>query len=419
MFSAGVAAADPRAVTRQAVMQLAPLHRPVWIVAVGKGANAMASGAVEALRDRRVSIVGGLVVASADDPSSTHGLDTMVGDHPTPGPGSFAAADRLSDLAARTTADSDALVLVSGGATSLIAAPVAPITHDQLIESFAVLLRSGADINLMNAARKRLLRFGAGRLALALGTRNIHCLIASDVVGNDLASIASGPCVPDHGTANETRDRLQAAGAWDALPLGTRNALDAMADDAAPDTPPANHPRFASTFAKVILDRTHAERGAAKSARQFGARVEVMTEPMSGEASTAAKQLVTSLLGRPRKGFDCVIWSGETTVTLGSGAGRGGRCQEFALASAIRLESDNARSLTILAAGTDGRDGPTDAAGAIVDASTCERIRARGINPGEALQAHSSYDALDAAGAVLKTGPTGTNVNDLAIALFS
>ena len=411
-----MAAANPRAVTRQAVSQLEPLDVPVWVIAVGKGAHAMASGAVETLRERRVPIAGGLVVAHEPDESATHGLDAVEGDHPIPARRSFDAADRLDDVASRTTGDADALVLVSGGATSLIAAPVATISEQDLQDAFAALLGSGIDIELMNAVRKRLLRFGAGRLALALGTRRIHCLIASDVVGNNLASIASGPCVPDRTTAKETRERLQEADAWEGLPKPVQELLNHMAEGWAPDVPAADHPRFSTTSASVILDRTHAERGAAEKARRLGATVEVRPEPLSGDAATAGREFVATL-DRQEKTL-CVIWSGETTVTLGDAPGRGGRCQEFALSAAIHLEATNAKGITILAAGTDGRDGPTDVAGAIVDSRTCERVRTGGIDPVRALQTHASYDALITVDALLKTGPTGTNVNDLIISMI-
>ena len=399
------------------MLKRAPFDLPVWVIAVGKGAHAMASGAVDILHKHDVPIAGGLVVANAADPSATHGLQSVDGDHPTPGLRSFAAADQLAELTERTTADADAIVLVSGGATSLIAAPLAPIGEEELTYTFEALLASGADIGLMNAVRKRLLRFGAGRLALAMGTRRIVCLIASDVVGNDLPSIASGPCVPDRGSAREVQRLLRERGAWDALPPGVRKRLEAMTDGRAADVPAADHPRFASTHVEIILDRTDAERGAADFARTAGASVEVLPAPLTGDATKAARQFVASLLDRQHQGTHCVITSGETTVTLGADAGRGGRCQEFALTSAIELE--RSPGITVLAAGTDGRDGPTDAAGAIVDSETTNRIRAFGVDPQNALRAHASYDALTTAGALLKTGPTGTNVNDLVIALLS
>lgn len=421
VYRAAVAGADPRRATRQAVTALSDLAARVWLFAVGKGAHGMASGAMEALRDRNVTVAGGLVVSNAPDKAATHGLDATEGDHPTPGPSSFAAADRLGALASRTTSDGDAIVLVSGGATSLIAGPVPGIGENDLQKAFSALLASGADIELMNAVRKRLLRFGAGRLALALKCRRVHCLIASDVMGNDPASIASGPCVPDRSTARETRTRAQNAGVWDTLPAPVRAHLDAMAERNVPDVPPHDHPRFASTSARVILDRTDAERGAAKAAGDLGASVEIQPDPLSGEAAAAGGRFASQLLARERRSSDCIIWSGETTVTLGDTPGTGGRCQEFALACAMALEAagSDARGITVLAAGTDGRDGPTDAAGAIIDSTTCVAMRRSGVDPVATLGAHDSYRALGAAGALLKTGPTGTNVNDLVIALLS
>lgn len=394
-----------------------PFDLPVWVIAVGKGAHAMASGAVDVLREHRVPIAGGLVVSNAADASATHGLQSADGDHPTPGPRSFGAADQLAELTARTTAEADAIVLVSGGATSLIAAPLPPISEEELSLTFEALLSSGADIGLMNAVRKRLLRFGAGRLALAIGTRRIDCLIASDVVGNDLPSIASGPCVPDRGSAMETQRQLVELDAWSPLPAAVRGYLDAMASGRFPGVPAADHPRFATTHTDIILDRSDAERGAAEFARGAGAKVEVLPVPLTGDAARAAREFVAPLLDRTPKGLHCVITSGETTVTLGANPGRGGRCQEFALAAAIELEDST--GITVLAAGTDGRDGPTDAAGAIVDAETTQRMREAGIDPVQAIQAHGSYDALHRADALLTTGPTGTNVNDLVIAVMS
>lgn len=421
VFRAGVAAADPRRAARQAVSELDDLSLPVWVIAVGKGAHRMASGAVEALRERNVTVAGGLVVANEEDPQATHGLEARAGDHPTPGPGSFAAALRLAEVAAQANSDSDAVVLVSGGATSLIAAPVHGITEKVLAETFGALLGSGADIGLMNAVRKRLLRFGAGRLAISLGTRRIQCLIASDVIGNDPASIASGPCVADASTAVETRRRLRDSGSWQSLPQPAREFLEAMADGRVPDVPPADHPRFATVSVRVILDRSVAERGAAASAEQLGAGVEIVPTALTGDAATAGREFAEGLLRRAGAAAHCIIWSGETTVHLDGSHAPGGRCQEFALSAGLCLEEGRgaAAELTILAAGTDGRDGPTDAAGAIVDATTCERIRGNGMDPRAALQQHHSYVALDSAGALLKTGSTGTNVNDLVIALRS
>jgi glycerate 2-kinase len=417
LYEAAIRAADPRAATRQAVDAIDDLTPTVLVIAVGKGAHAMASGAVDALHSRGIQVANGLVV-SHESAAVTHGLEALVADHPVPGDRSFAAADRLAQVASHSDQGSDAIVLVSGGATSLIAAPIDRLQPNVLGATFDALLASGADITLMNAVRKRLLRFGGGRLATMLNSRRVHCLVASDVIGNDVSAIASGPCVPDSLTARDTRERARAAGIWNALPDATRTIIDAMVEGRIDDTPRADHPRFASTTTRVILDRQAAAGGAQRAALDAGAMVEVVDNPLFGEAAVAGSRIAQHVLSQRRIDKSaCTIWTGETTVMLDARSGRGGRCQELALACAMTL--DSADGITILAAGTDGRDGPTDAAGAIIDGSTCSAMRDRGIDPSTTLLRHDSYNALDSVGALLKTGSTGTNVNDIVISLVS
>jgi glycerate-2-kinase len=200
-----------------------------------------------------------------------------------------------------------------------------------------------------------------------------------------------------------------------------RSLLDAVAEGRTTDVPPRDHPRFDSTSVTVILDRTNAERGAATEAQALDVPTVIRSTPLTGDAATAGKHFAKDLTTGSRHGPQCVIWSGETTVSLGSSREPGGRCQEFALACAGELEraGPSASGITVLAAGTDGRDGPTDAAGAVVDAFTWSAIRNRGTDPAAALRHHASYHALEVADALLKTGATGTNVNDLVIALLS
>ena len=419
LYEAAIRAADPRVATRQAVDAIPDLTPTVLVIAVGKGSHAMAAGAVEALQLRGITVATGLVV-SHEAAASTHGLESLVADHPVPGECSFAAAERLAALASQSEDDSDAIVLVSGGATSLIAAPIAPLSPIALEATFDALLASGADITLMNAVRKRLLRFGGGRLATMLKSRRVHCLVASDVIGNDVSAIASGPCVPDSLTASDTRERARGADIWDALPDDARTIIDEMAEGRIDDTPPPDHPRFASTTTRVILDRQAAADGAGRAAVDAGALVDVVDQPLFGEAALAGARIAQQVIDQRRSDKPaCTIWTGETTVILDARSGRGGRCQELALACAMALAEDGADWITVLAAGTDGRDGPTDAAGAIVDGATCSRLRARGIDPSTTLLRHDSYSALDAVNALLKTGSTGTNVNDIVISLVS
>jgi glycerate-2-kinase len=424
-FKAAVAAADPRRATADAVHALTNLAGTVSVIAVGKGAHAMASGAVEALSDLGVHVDGGLVVAHSAADDATHGLDVAIGDHPVPGSGSFEAARRLGAVLAAVPRSDDAIVLVSGGATSLVAGPVEGLRGDDVTALFKALLASGADIEVMNAIRKRVLRWGAGRLAVALHARRVHCLVASDVPGNDAAFIASGPCVPDEMTAAAVLVRAERAGVLPVLPPAVVSLIKQHVAGLRDETPKPSHPRFRTTTTQVILDRHVAVDGATASARAAGVDVTVYDAPLTGDAALAGAAIATRALdtaadssgGGPR----LIAWSGETTVELDAGSGTGGRCQELALAAACMLDraGERARPVTILAAGTDGRDGPTDAAGAVVGYKTWERIAAAGIDPEAALAHHDSHQSLDAVGALLRTGPTGTNVNDLVLALVA
>jgi len=420
IFHAAVIAADPRRATRDAVAALPIRAQSAWIIAVGKGGNAMAAGAAEALTASRVHVAGGLVVAQSTDDSAGHGLECLTGDHPVPGPRSLAAAERLGEVVVRVPASDDALVLVSGGATSLIAGPVNGLPADEVRQLFTTLLASGADIELMNAVRKRVLRWGAGRLATALRANRVHCLIASDVIGNNPAFIASGPCVPDELTARDVLARVAVAGLLPTLPATVREYISDVAAGRGTETPKPGHARFATTSTEVILDRHQAVRGAEEAIRARSLGGITQEAPLTGDAAAAGDFVASTAVAKaqsPASGARCMIFSGETTVRLGPDAGRGGRCQELALAAArtLRDAGDAARGIAILAAGTDGRDGPTDAAGAIVDDSTWAALERAGVDPGAALRTHDAFPTLEAVGALLRTGPTGTNVNDLAL----
>lgn len=421
-WRAGVAVADPRRVTRDAVAGLPALAPAVHVIALGKGSHAMAVGAVEALAARGVRCAGGLVIAHDRRADAAHGLPVMVGDHPVPSTGSFRAAERLADVIAGIPASDDALVLVSGGATSLAAGPVAGVSREDLSATFDALLASGTDIEVMNAIRKRILRWGAGRLAIALHARAVHCLIASDVIGNDPAFVASGPCVPDVLSASDVIDRAARAHLLDALPRAVRAYLERVAQGEAPETPGVELPRFATTTTSIILDRHSAMRGAEAALRDAQVEVTVDPDPVVGPADLAGERLARDAIARATTPARlAVVRSGETTVALDEHSGRGGRCQELALAAAHILDDAGAaaRGITLLAAGTDGRDGPTDAAGAIVDADTWRAIAAAGFDPDAALRRHDAFPALAAAHALLRAGPTGTNVNDLMLTLVA
>jgi glycerate-2-kinase len=325
-----------------------------------------------------------------------------------------------------------ALVLISGGTSSLIAAPLRGMNEADLRSLYELLLGAGLDITAMNAVRKRFSRWSAGRLALALAPATTHCLAISDVAGDDLAIIGSGPCVPDPTTVREVSAILRSANLLTRMPQTQRDYLVAVARGTIPETPKAAHPAFAHVTARVIGDNRMAVEGAALVARRLGLNTHVSSPRLTGEAAHAgaaiARELIAARPGVAGTGAasTCMIWGGETTVTLSSGenGGRptgGGRCQELALAAAGVLDEvgDAATGITLLAAGTDGRDGATDAAGAIVDATTWREIASAGRDPSHALASHESHGALHAAGALMPRRETGTNVNDVVIGIVS
>src|SRR6266540_2143361 len=204
LYAAAIAAADPGAAVGRALGDAsASGDRPVWLFALGKAAHPMAAAAVASLRLRGRAPAGGLIVSPAPAPVPHPSLELVVGDHPEPGPRSLAAAEALARAAARVGASDEAWVLLSGGATSLVGAPVDGIRPEQLTALYALLLGSGLDITAMNRIRKRFSRWGGGRLAAALAPAPIRVLVVSDVIGDDLASIASGPCEPDPATAED------------------------------------------------------------------------------------------------------------------------------------------------------------------------------------------------------------------------
>jgi glycerate 2-kinase len=451
LYAVATAAVAPGPAVAQRLAGLAPGQlKPIWIVALGKAAQPMAQAAVETLRERGSQPLGGVIVAPAPGAPPSPSLDLVVGDHPEPGPDSLAAAEALARVVGRVGAGHEVWVLLSGGTTSLIAAPVGEIAPAELSALYQLLLGSGLDIAAMNRIRKRFSRWGAGRLAQALAPARVRVLVVSDVIGDDLASIGSGPCVPDASTAIEVRQLLEGAGLWQRIPAAARRHLAEVEAGTMAETPKPGDQAFANVTLELVASNRLALEAAAKRAAELGLAPVVAETPLAGEAAAAGASVAATLLhncgrqsipqpeearasgvpkvGAPRQPVPeagalrqaeefrggCWIWGGETTVTLGPSAGLGGRCQELALAAARDLAGRTVVS-ALLAAGTDGRDGPTDAAGAIVDASTWSAIVAAGRDPGRDLENHNAYRALDAVGALLRPGLTGTNVMDVVI----
>jgi hydroxypyruvate reductase len=426
LYDAAVAAAAPGPATASAVGALKiPRDRRVWVFAIGKAAHAMARAACTVLLESHHSIAGGVVVAPSDGPTPYPTLAALRGDHPIPANHSLAAAEKIGDVIAGRRANDIALVLISGGASALMGAPLPGMSNADLTALYELLLGAGLDIHATNAVRKRFSRWAAGRLALALAPAATHCFAVSDVRGDELAVIGSGPCVPDPTSVQEVLSILGKADLLGRIPVAHRAYLDEVARNRIPETPRSTHPAFAHVKARVIGNLQLALDGATERARAHVAHAEIVDALLDGEAAAAGASIARHLLSRRTSDPSphCFIWGGETTVDIGartsSGTSGGGRCQELALAAARTLHEagDHAEGITILAAGTDGRDGATDAAGAIVDASTWGAIVAAGRDPAAALAAHESFGALRAVNAIVPRRDTGTNVTDIVIAL--
>lgn len=391
----------------------------------------MARGAVDALAAVGRTVAGGLVVSIEGSDSSSHGMPFLSGAHPVPDASSHEAAAALGLAAQEAQAGGSVVVLISGGTTSLVAAPVAGVGIEALRQLFELLHARDIDIAHANAIRKRFLRWGAGRLAMTLAPAPVLCFAISDVPDDDLATIGSGPCAPDRLVAADVAALLARLHA--AVPAELHDYLARVVRGALPETPKPGDAEFSRVEAAVIASNRDARRAAQHHAARLGLQpLRIATgELLDGEAHAAGERIARTLIesraamppNAPESG--AAIWGGETVVALAheadARAGGGGRCQELALAAARVLHDagDAARGITLLAAGTDGRDGPTDAAGAVVDELTWSIAHRAGRDPQGDLAMHQSYRALDSAGALLRTGPSGTNVMDLVVGIVA
>lgn len=387
----------------------------VWLIGAGKAAPGMALAAREVLGGR---IAGGTVTTKDGHALDVPGIDVWEAAHPVPDARGLAgAADALACARAASARDL-VLCLLSGGASALWASPPAGVTLTDVRALTDALLRAGATIRELNCVRKHLSRIGGGWLARAAYPARVVTLAVSDVVGSPPDVIASGPTVPDPTTfqdALDVIDRYEVGGA----PTALAHLRDGAAGRVA-ETPKPGDGAFARASFHVIAANADALRGAAAQAARLGYRAEVVADDMEGEAREVAGQIAALALERqrglaPGDAPLALLLGGETTVTV-RGGGAGGRNQEMALALATRLEGH--AGLLAACAGTDGTDGPTDAAGGIVDGETLSRGASAGLDARDFLARNDSHPFLRATGDLLVTGPTGTNVNDVVIVLI-
>jgi len=386
------------------------------LVAAGKAAWPMADACLAAVPTRPAR---GMVAAPGARPGDAGDLEGFAAGHPVPTAASLAAGCRALELAAETAVDDVLVVLLSGGASALLEAPADGVTLGDLQATTTQLLRAGADIAALNAVRKHLSRVKGGRLAAAAGGAVI-ALAVSDVVGDDPAVIASGPTVADPSTFADALAVVARFGGAGAYPRAVVDALTQGRDGLRPESPKAGSAALARTITRVVGSGRDALDGARREAEARGYTVLVHAAPVTGEARTAGADLAARLAEHAAAGGakTCLLSAGETTVTV-SGTGIGGRNQELALALATALAA-LPREAVVASAGTDGIDGPTSAAGALVDTTTAARARAAGLgDPGSYLADNNSFAYFHALGDLILTGPTGTNVGDIQIALIA
>ena len=404
-FQAAIDQADPKAAVARHMTALSHnANGRVIVIAAGKAAPAMLRGAMAQLGQN----IEAICVTHKENQDRIENIPFFNSGHPIPDDVGLKATQMITEILARTTADDHVIALISGGASALLPAPAQGISLADKQALNAALLASGLDIVEMNMIRQQVSTLKGGGLLRQAAPAHVSAYILSDVVGDDLRAIASGPTVAPLGTKTSARERLQQVGAWDTLPASITVHL--QGPDVNDDLPKA-------TNTLVGSNRQSVEAAAAHLRPDFN--VIAIDDPLVGDVDTAAQTIITALDNQlPVSAPTAIVWGGETTVQL-QGDGRGGRNQEMALLVAQHLNDCNpTQGIHFLSGGTDGRDGPTDAAGAIVDAGTWARITDAGLDPAALLANNDSYAALQASGDLLITGATGTNVADIQILMI-
>jgi hydroxypyruvate reductase len=411
IFAAALKASDPAEAVRR---HFGPLEefarfRRIWVVGAGKASAPMAAAVEELLGDR---IEGGAVAVKDGHLADVTRVRLLECSHPVPDERGVAAAQEILGIAKSATEEDLVICCLSGGASALLPLPANGITLADKQETTRLLLASGASIHEINSVRKHLSAIKGGQLATAAYPASVLSLILSDVIGNNLDVIGSGITAPDASTYGDAIAVLRKYGILDRVPQAVRQRL---MDPASLETPKSDNPAFSRTRNVIVGSSDLALTAAAERAKALGYNTLVLSSYIEGETRDIAR--VHAAIAKEIDAFDrplprpaCIISGGETTVTI-RGDGKGGRNQEFVLAAAIDIAG--LRDVCVLSGGTDGTDGPTDAAGAICDSDTL----GRGPDAPVYLARNDSYAYFEKLGDLIKTGPTGTNVMDVRVVL--
>jgi hydroxypyruvate reductase len=383
----------------------------IILIAMGKASVAMTQAAVSKLEEK---ICRGVCVCKTLPVKNPYwkNIHLVQGSHPVPDEKSLSAGVQVRDCLNGLTEKDLVLVLISGGASALVSSPAETIKLDEIKEVNRLLLQSGATINEMNAVRKHLEVLKGGGLARAAFPAKVHTLILSDVIGDDISTIASGPTVADPFTFDDAKLVLKKFGLSEKVSDSIRERIKMGCAGFVPETGKPGDSYLENVTNQIIGSNTIALEAAIKEAEKLGLKTRIFSKALTGEANQVGKLFVEKCqkLAMDVDGPIMVIAGGETTVTI-HGNGKGGRNQELALSAVKRMANDKKGVLVTLA--TDGEDGPTDAAGAIVTAETMKRVESLGMDPDLYLQNNNAYEFFEKVDGLLKIGPTGTNVNDL------
>ena len=393
------------------------------VIGFGKASLPMTKSTADVLGE---ALTAGVVITKGQVPSDKLQdaggmslLEVLAGAHPVPDESSVAGAQKIANLLSTTTEKDLVIGLISGGGSALLTLPVEGISLDDIQALTQTLLGCGATINEINCLRKHLSQVKGGQLAQMAAPAQMVNLILSDVVGDPLDVIASGPTVPDPTTFPDALEILARYGISDEIPAAILAHLQRGANGDIPETPKPGDPIFRGVKNTIIGNNYRAAQAALQRADAENFNSILLTTSLQGEAREAGKMLAAILrqvvlTGEPIPRPACIIAGGETTVTI-HGKGLGGRNQELALAAVAELAGLS--DVMLIALATDGDDGPTDAAGAVVTGETLGRATFSGLEPSKFLAANDAYHFFDPLGDLIKSGLTGTNVNDLTFLL--
>ena len=437
IFQAGIEAADPYQAVKRCLLVngnhieflLDPDNpnkkrtgnwKKIHLIAFGKAACMMAKAAQEIIPAEMLTEKG-IAVTNYENEISVNHFDIYAAGHPLPDLAGLNAAKIIADRAQKAHQGELVLLLISGGGSALVPYPIDSISLEEKIATTELLLASGATINQVNCVRKHLSQLKGGGLARMTTSADLHALILSDVLGDDLSAIASGPTVADETTFVDAIAVFQSKQIWRKLPENVQKILEKGVLNEIPETPKANDPVFDHTGYTLIGSNTISIKAIVAAAKNLNYETQLYSDRLTGESRDEAEKLVIYTKELINRGIDnptALLAGGETTVTL-KGQGQGGRNQEMALAFAIAARQHQLPDCWVfLSGGTDGRDGPTNAAGGLVDPSTYQRITDAELNPVDRLAENDSYTILKTAHDLLDIGATGTNVADLQVLLI-